>query len=331
MKRLSIMLLIFVLGGCLIFATSALAASDYPKKPITIIYPWNPGGAAEIDARAAASYLESKFNVRVLVTNKVGGAGSAATLFVKKAKPDGYTILQGWIIHMVLHIIRNPKIGYTADDFLPLVRSQVSEIILIVRNGAPWKTMHDFVKFAKANPGMKYDAAGAASPWSIIMSEFCHQQGIKATAIPYPGAVKGMPDLLSGNLDFKIVNPTVYNQYKNKVRPLVVFHETRLKSLPEVPTAKEYGYATGLEKVLTPWNGYFIRSDTPEEIKKTLVEAFQETLNAKGYIERVEKAKITRAYLSSKDFAKFLEESFKVLEGPVKRHSERMKAAKKGK
>jgi tripartite-type tricarboxylate transporter receptor subunit TctC len=331
MKRLSIMLLIFVLVGCLIFASCTCSASGYPKKPITIIYPWNPGGAAEIDARAAAAYLESKFNVRVLVTNKIGGAGSAATLFVKKANPDGYTILQGWIIHMVLHIIRNPNIGYTADDFFPLVRSQVSEIILIVRKDAPWKTMDDLVKYAKANPGMKYDAAGAASPWSIIMSEFCHQQGIEATAIPYPGAVQGMPDLLSGNLDFKIVNPTVYNQYMNKVRPLAVFHETRLQSLPDVATAKELGYATGLEKVLTPWNGYFIRSDTPEEIKKTLVEAFQETLNAKEYIERVEKAEITRAYLSSKDFARLLEESFRVLEGPVKRHSERMKAAKKGK
>ncbi len=323
------MLFVLVLGACLIFPTTSLAGSDYPKKPITIIYPWNPGGAAEIDARAAASFLESKFGVRVLVTNKIGGAGSAATLFVKKAKPDGYTILQGWIIHMVLHIIRNPDIGYTADDFSPLVRSQVSEIILIVRDDAPWKTMDDLVKYAKANPGMKYDAAGAASPWSIIMGEFCDQQGIEATAIPYPGAVKGMPDLLSGNLDFKIVNPTVYNQFKDKVRPLAVFHEGRLTVLPEVPTAAELGYATGLERVLTPWNGYFIRSDMPEPIKKTLTEAFEEALNSKEYIETVEKAKITRAYLNSRDFSAFLEESFKTLEAPVKRHSERTKAQKK--
>ncbi len=88
--------IIFVLafGAFFAFVTNSLAASEYPKKPITIIYPWNPGGAAEIDARALASVLESKFKERVLVTNKVGGAGAAATLFVKNAKPDGYTILQ---------------------------------------------------------------------------------------------------------------------------------------------------------------------------------------------------------------------------------------------
>jgi len=326
-KHLIIIVLVF--GAFFVFVTSSLAASDYPKKPITIIYPWNPGGAAEIDARAAASVLEQKFGVRVLVTNKIGGAGSAATLFVKNAKPDGHTIIQGWIIHMVLHIIRNPKIGYDAGDFFPLAKSQVSEIILIVKRDAPWKTMHDLVRYARANPGMKYDAAGARSPWSIITGEFCYQQGIKAQVIPYPGAVKGMPDLLSGNLDFKIVNPTVYNQYRDKVRPLVVFSEYRLKGLPEVPTAKELGYATGLEKVLVPWNGYFIRSETPEEIKKILAEAFHETLNSKKYIQRVEKAKITRAYLNSTDFAKFLKESFEMLAVPVKRHEERMKALKK--
>jgi tripartite-type tricarboxylate transporter receptor subunit TctC len=329
MKKQSIMFLIFILGASFVFATNTLAAADYPRKPITIIYPWNPGGAAEIDARAAASVLEKKFKVRVLVTNKIGGAGSAATLFVKNAKPDGHTILQGWIIHMVLHIIRNPKIGYDAGDFFPLAKSQMSEVILIVRKGAPWKSMHDLVKFAKANPGMKYDAAGARSPWSIIVGEFCYQQGIKAKVIPYPGAVKGMPDLLSGNLDFKIVNPTVYNQYRDKVRPLVVFSENRLKALPEVPTAGELGYATGLEKVLIPWNGYFIRSDTPEEIKRTLADAFHEALNSKEYIEKVEKAKITRAYLNPTDFTKFLKESFELLTGPVKRHEERMKALKK--
>ena len=328
MKRVFISF-ILVFGVFIVFATYTLAGPDYPKRPITIIYPWNPGGAAEIDARAAASVLEEKFGVRVLVTNKIGGAGSAATLFVKNAKPDGHTILQGWIIHMVLHVIRNPKIGYDADDFFPLAKSQMSEVILIVEKGAEWKTLDDLVKFAKANPGLKYDAAGARSPWSIITGEFCYQQGIKAQVIPYPGAVKGMPDLLSGNLDFKIVNPTVYNQYRDKVRPLVVFSEYRLKGLPDVPTAKELGYATGLEKVLIPWNGYFIRSDTPEETKKILAEAFYEALNSKEYIERVEKAKITRAYLNSTDFAKFLKESFEKLAGPVKRHEERMKALKK--
>jgi tripartite-type tricarboxylate transporter receptor subunit TctC len=325
--------IIFVLafGVFLVFVTNSPAASEFPKKPITIIYPWNPGGAAEIDARALASVLESKFKKRVLVTNKVGGAGAAATIFVKNAKPDGHTILQGWIIHMVLHIMRNPAIGYSSEDFFPIARSQVSEIILIVKKDAPWKTLAELVKYAKTHPGMKYDAAGAKSPWALIMGEFCYQQGIEATAIPYPGAVKGMPDLLSGNLDFKIVNPTVYNQYKNKVRPLAVFADNRLKALPEVSTAKEQGYATGLEEVLTPWNGYFIRSGVPEDIKKRITEAIHEAHNSKEYIERVEKAKITRAYLNANDFARFIKESFKILEEPVMRHSERMKALKKGK
>ncbi len=313
--------IIFVLafGAFFVFVTSSLAASDWPKRPITIIYPWNPGGAAEIDARALASVLESKFKERVLVTNKVGGGGAAATLFVKNAKPDGYTILQGWIIHMVLHIMRNPDIGYNSQDFFPIARSHLSEIILIAKKDAPWKNLDELVKYAKAHPGMNYDASGAKSPWALIMSEFCYQQGIKATAIPYPGAVKGMPDLLSGNLDFKIVNPTVYNQYQNKVRPLAVFADNRLKALPDVPTAKEQGYATGLDEVLTPWNGYFIRSDVPGDIKTRITDAIQEALNSKEYIERVEKAKITRAYLNADDFAKFIKESFKLLEEPVMR------------
>jgi len=73
------MLLIVVLGVCLVFSTSSPAAADYPKKPITILYPWNPGWTAEIDARAAASFLEAEFGVCRLVTNKIGGTGTAAT------------------------------------------------------------------------------------------------------------------------------------------------------------------------------------------------------------------------------------------------------------
>jgi tripartite-type tricarboxylate transporter receptor subunit TctC len=74
-----------------------------------------------------------------------------------------------------------------------------------------------------------------------------------------------------------------------------------------------------LEEVLTPWNGYFIRSDVPENIKKKITDAIQEAHNSKEYIERVEKAKITRAYLNANDFARFIKESFKILEEPVMR------------
>src|SRR5947209_8065708 len=140
-------------------AAAALAtpsfAQDYPSRPVTIINPFPPGGAADLVGRPFAAALEPLLKQPVVVETKAGAAGAVGAHFAASARPDGYTLLahlpsmSGFAAVDTL-FGRTPK--FTRADFIPIARLTEGPMVLVVNEQQPYKTLKEFVDDANDNP-----------------------------------------------------------------------------------------------------------------------------------------------------------------------------------
>src|SRR5882672_12951292 len=134
---------------------TALAAQDYPSKPITMVVPFPPGGVAEIVGRPLASLMEKTLKQPVVMVNRPGAGGAVGMASVAKAPADGYTILMGLSsisIFPVSDRINGKTPSYELKDFAPIALVTADPTVLVVRTDSPYKTLGDFVDAATANP-----------------------------------------------------------------------------------------------------------------------------------------------------------------------------------
>jgi len=306
--------------------TGVLAQQEkYPTRPVTIICPWKPGGAAEIAARIMAKYLEPILGQRVDVVCKTGGTGATGTTFVKNSKADGYTLIQAFIGPFAqVPLYLGDKCPYDPlKDFYPLGQYSDEPVVMLAKKEKPWDTIKDFIMDAKNHPGKyKCGAGGSLSLHAIFASELFRKAGVDVKIVPYPGCLAGVPDLLGGDLDIISGNYTGLALYPD-LKALGVFANKRDPLMPSVPTIKELGY--DVEAVST-WAGYAVRSETPDYIKEKLVTAIRKVATSKEFKDEMwKKIKVRVVYRNPVEFYKLWEDSLRVMEGPVKRLIEAQK------
>src|SRR5690554_5734638 len=78
-------------------AAFAQSADNFPDRTLSYVITVPPGGAADFVGRSLAQSLSQEVGQPVVVDNRAGASGTVATAYVARAKPDGYTILQGAI------------------------------------------------------------------------------------------------------------------------------------------------------------------------------------------------------------------------------------------
>src|SRR5215207_1354286 len=130
---------------------SPVFAQKYPDRPITWIVPFGPGTVTDNSARVIAKVLGEKIGQPVLVENKPGAAGIVGTEFVMNAKPDGYTFLYGSSGPMATYASLYKKLTYSPlKSFTPVHAMAASPLIMVVNAQSPFKSVKDFVDYAKA-------------------------------------------------------------------------------------------------------------------------------------------------------------------------------------
>ena len=174
----------------------------YPTRRIQFIYPWDPGTPNFVLARMLCERMEKILGEKITATAMPGGSGVKSHQYVLSQSADGYTLLDGWVAPLILAVVNRPDIGYTYRDFEPLGGLSFQPSTLVVRKDQPWKTLEEFVQYARKNPGMKYNSAGEITVPHAVMATFLKKAGIKAQGVPYPGIVAGFKDFLGGTLDF---------------------------------------------------------------------------------------------------------------------------------
>ena len=221
-----------------------IAIAEYPDKPITYTIPFNPGGESDITARLQEPILEKDLGVTVNVTHKPGGGGAVAwSEFQRTAKPDGYSIIGCNIPHIIGQPLLRKDAGYKTDGFKVVMWFHFTPNVLVVSKDSPYKTLDDFIAYAKKNP--KAATVGGSGTYSANHLETLRLQkaaGVELTYVPHTGTGPIIPALMGGHLKAAMSYSMVSVNYKDKFRTLAVASEERVPAMPDVPTFKELGY-----------------------------------------------------------------------------------------
>ena len=237
------------------------AAQDYPNKPIRMIVPLAPGGAADLLARFVSQGLTVSLGKPVVVENRSGGGGNIGSDFVAKSAPDGYTLLLAGIpqaIGMSLY----KKLPYDmAKDLAPVIQAATFPSIIAVHPSLPVRSIKELLALAKSRPGQLNYGANTGSPNHLGMELL----NVKMTHIPYKGAGPVVTDLIAGHIQLAALGFPGALPYvqAGRLRAIAVTGTKRSPLLPDVPTVSESG-VPGYS--VTSWYGVFAPAGTSREI-----------------------------------------------------------------
>lgn len=287
-------------------ALTALAAhAAFPDRPITIVVPYAPGGAADAVARVLAARMGEKLGTSVIVDNRAGASGTIGAAYVAKAGPDGYTMLYDATPYSINpHLF--PRMPYAADALQPLSLVLVAPNALIVKADSPYKTVADLVAKAKATPGKLNFASGGSGTVQRLATELFRQKlQLDMVHVPYKSGGPAIADVMGGQVDFMF--GTVAATYPlisaGKLRALAVSSPQRSPRLPDVPTVAET-VVPGYEAF--EWNGMFLPAKTPKDVADKLQKAVVDVLKEDEVQQRLKDLGAQPVGSTPAEFAAFL-------------------------
>jgi tripartite-type tricarboxylate transporter receptor subunit TctC len=264
------------LVACLL--VSAAHAETFPGKPIRVIVPFPAGSATDGQARLIGAHVQKAFGHGFIVENMPGATGAIAARAVARAAPDGYTLLLSSVsTHSANPYLYN-NLGYDPiADFTPVALIARAPSTMVVRAETPFRTLSDFVAYAKANPGklnFAYGNMGSLAGGAMLNA----YAGIKTTAVSYRGTPQATTDLLGGQIDFVVMDASQTQEHvkAGKLRALAITGTTRVEAFPDAPTMVEAGYR---DFVLFSWQGVHGPAGMSPGIVATLNRAVGEAVN----------------------------------------------------
>jgi len=295
-----------IIALALIVSSSAYAA--YPEKSIRLVVPFATGGTSEIIARSIAISLSAQLGQSVYVENKPGAAGNIAMEEVKRAAPDGYTIILGHVGTLAANpALFGSKLPYDPNkDFAPITLVAKVPNVIAVGKSSSIRSLADLVNQAKKSPNkINYGSAGNGSAGHLAMEYFASEAGIDLMHVPYKGSGPMLTDLIGGLTQATFNGlPSLIGQIKGgALIPLAVGSATRSPSLPNVPTIAESGYK-GFET--SQWYGIMAPAKTPKEIIDRLQKEIAIALKSKEGTKRMVEDGATLVGNTPEDFAKFI-------------------------
>ncbi len=260
-----------------ISAGSAAAADNYPDYPIKIIVPASAGGPTDVPARIASEILNARFGQAVVVEHRAGAGGAIGARDVANAAPDGYTLLAGNTSTLAVIPAVSRSAGYDpTKNFLPILRITEGFQILVVNPDSPWKTLKDFIAYAKANPGkINYAHTGAGGLPNLAGELFMLRSGTKLTGVSYRSGGESSTAVLGKAVDATFENIAILRAMiqAGKLRALAAQNRTRTPLLPDLPTMAEEGVPNCEANTFF---GLVAPAKTPPDIIKKISDAMNE-------------------------------------------------------
>ena len=263
---------ITLLAALAVVGVAAAGTADFPNKRITYNICFNPGGESDITARFQEQPLKKVLGVDIAINYKIGGGGALCWADLIKTKPDGYTIAGHNLPHTVLQPLEMGNAGYNTLDLKQIYFFESTPNLLLVRNDSPFKTLKDFVEYAKKTPGaVTVGGSGTSSANDLGTTMLNKAAGIQLTYVPFGGTGSAVPALLGSHVTALMSYSTMGVQYAGKFRALAIASETRMDVLSDVPTFKEQGY----DVVEGAYRGVAAPPGTPDDVVKILADAFE--------------------------------------------------------
>lgn len=301
MKKCVLHAIVAALATCV----PLLGWAAWPEKPIRMVVPYAAGGGADNTARIVAQQMSIGLGQQIIIDNKPGAGGVIGADNVAKAAADGYTVLYDASAFSVNPSLR--KLPFDATkDFIPVALVATAPQILVVPVSAPYKTVAEFLDFARKNPGKLSFASAGGGTGSHLAGEALNEQAkLNLMHVPYKGGAPALTDVMGEQVSayFGNVASTLGYVKSGKLRALAVSSAKRVPGLPDTPTLAEAGLP-GYNVV--EWNGMFLPKGTPPEIVQRLGAAIQTAVSDLKVKDKLLQLGLEPAGTTPEEFSKFV-------------------------
>ena len=251
-------------------------AADYPTKDIMGVIQWGAGGATDNVSRAVTPYVEKILGKKIILQNKTGATGAVGLQWVHNQPADGYTLLFGAENPNLYRVLDISQLEY--KDFYTVMLIARNVGVVVVNNDQPWKTLGDLFADAKKSPGqIKMGSTGPGGLPHVVGSMMKATSGVAFNDIVFQGEGPLTTAILGGHVQWSTFGMAACREHlrAGRMRALAVVSDTPVPGMEDVPlitaTSAEY-------KKYLPWGpfyGVFVKKETPDAVKKILVDAFK--------------------------------------------------------
>jgi tripartite-type tricarboxylate transporter receptor subunit TctC len=267
MKKILILAVLAWLG-----AGSEWANADtYPQQNITLVVPYPPGSAADIEARQIGVKVAADWGKQVIVENRPGAGGSVGAEYVAHAKPDGYTLLLCTNSPLTTNPYLYKSLHYDAvKDFEPVILLSKNGMVVVANTSQKFKTFKELLDQAKANPGeIMVGTSGNGTTTHLALAQINKSAGVNLSAVPYNGGTPSLTAAVSGEVQATIadISAALPLLRDGRLIALASTASSRSQVAPTVPTLQESGLP-GI--VIEPWIGLLAPQGTPVDIVNRL-------------------------------------------------------------
>jgi tripartite-type tricarboxylate transporter receptor subunit TctC len=247
--------------------SGSIPVTAYPDRPVTLVVPFAAGGPTDIIARIVSEYWSRTLGQQFVIENVVGGGGTVGVTRVKRAAPDGYTLLLGNLGTQAASVGLYPTLAYDPrTDFEFILNAAATPLLVVGKKDLPVKDFREFIAYVKSNEGkLNYGTGGVGAASHLACLYLDHLLGTKTTHVPYRGSGPALQALIAGQIDYVCdqtvgIVPSIQG---GLVKGLVIATSGRTAVLPDLPTSVEQG----LPKFqVTGWNVFLAPKGTPNAI-----------------------------------------------------------------
>lgn len=300
-------LLTALLTGCAL--ATGVQAAGYPDKPVTMIVPFAPGGSTDMVARLMTTKMGEKLGQPFIVENKPGATGAIGATQVKRAAPDGYTLLVASIGIYATNPFLQKNLSYDPlKDFDLMTVAVRSPNVLFVNPNIPVNNVAELVAHLKKNPNkMSFVTSGAGTSDHFSAALFWQKTGTSGIHVPYKGGAPAIADVIAGHADASFQNLNVVSGHikAGKLKALAITSEKRSPLLPDVPTMAEAGIG---DMVVYSWQAIAAPKGLPPEIRTALHGAMVATLKDPEIAKKMTDPGFEIVANTPQEFATFLQQ-----------------------
>jgi tripartite-type tricarboxylate transporter receptor subunit TctC len=305
-------------GAAALGLVSAPIVRAQDRSVMRILIGFPAGGSADVVARLMTDGMQAALDQNVIVDNRPGAAGRVALGEVKRAVPDGNTLVLAPSGALVILPWLYKNVGYDpVRDFTPIARVATFDFAITVGPGAPAGDLKSLLAWLKANPDKaNYATSGAGTVPHFAGVLLAQETGIRLTHVAYKGGAPAAQDLLGGQVPMMIDTPseTIEHHRAGRVRIVAVTGETRSAALPDVPTLKEQG----INVVADAFFGLYGPANMPADRVQRISDAVARTLASPDIQARIRALALTPSYADAKTLAATQATHLKRWEAPIK-------------
>ncbi|UCR90534.1 tripartite tricarboxylate transporter substrate binding protein [Mycetocola spongiae] len=288
-------------SGCANRGGETTSSEDFPAKTITMIVPYQAGGASDLSARTLAKEMEETLGQSIVVENRTGGAGSVGLTYLSARPADGYTI--GYLP------VETVMLGHQGYDLDPAAFDVLGQIVSVpatiaVRADSPYQSLQDLLDAAKANPGgVTVSNSGAGSIWQAATTALNEAAGVELKPVPFDGGAPAVTAAVGGQVDAVAagISETSVAAADGRLRVLAILDASTSEALPGVKTAQDLG----TDVVIGGWGAIGAPAGLPEDVKKKLVEAVKSAAQSEAFTAVIDKSGNLPVYTAPAEFLTF--------------------------